>query len=179
MTSRPIIKVCGMRETENIREVEALGIDWLGMIFWPKSKRYVATPPSYLPTDVKKVGVYTTTNWTSSSCMVVSIPSSFATSVTLVAVFLPSRSSRHSTSPRSMIFYSRSPMPVSQTISSSTQKERWWAAMVSNSTGAYSSTTTVPRPIFSVAASVPKTPNEYIHSSTTITSVTAFWNTGS
>ena len=40
MTSRPIIKVCGMRETENIREVEALGIDWLGMIFWPKSKRY-------------------------------------------------------------------------------------------------------------------------------------------
>ena len=35
MTSRPIIKVCGMRETENIREVEALGIDWLGMIFWP------------------------------------------------------------------------------------------------------------------------------------------------
>ena len=58
MTSRPIIKVCGMRETENIREVEALGIDWLGMIFWPKSKRYVATPPSYLPTDVKKVGVF-------------------------------------------------------------------------------------------------------------------------
>ena len=185
MTSRPIIKVCGMRETENIREVEALGIDWLGMIFWPKSKRYVATPPSYLPTDVKKVGVGVSSDTGSCAIFMISrtlsgvIPSSFATSVTLVAVFLPSRSSRHSTSPRSMIFYSRSPMPVSQTISSSTQKERWWAAMVSNSTGAYSSTTTVPRPIFSVAASVPKTPNEYIHSSTTITSVTAFWNTGS
>ena len=53
-----IIKVCGMREAENIREVTKLGIDWLGMIFWPKSKRYVAEPPSYLPSQVKKVGVF-------------------------------------------------------------------------------------------------------------------------
>ena len=47
-----------MREAENIREVTKLGIDWLGMIFWPKSKRYVAEPPSYLPSQVKKVGVF-------------------------------------------------------------------------------------------------------------------------
>lgn len=53
-----IIKVCGMREAENIREVEALGIDLMGFIFWPKSKRYVAEPPQYLPTQVKKVGVF-------------------------------------------------------------------------------------------------------------------------
>ena len=36
-----IIKVCGMRDVENIREVEALGIDLMGFIFWPKSSRYV------------------------------------------------------------------------------------------------------------------------------------------
>ena len=53
-----IIKVCGMREADNIREVEALGIDLMGFIFWPKSKRYVSEPPSYLPTKVKKVGVF-------------------------------------------------------------------------------------------------------------------------
>lgn len=53
-----IIKVCGMREAENIREVEALGIDLMGFIFWPKSKRYVAEPPQYLPTQVRKVGVF-------------------------------------------------------------------------------------------------------------------------
>jgi len=53
-----IIKVCGMREAQNIREVESLGIDWIGMIFWPKSKRYVINKPSYLPKEVKKVGVF-------------------------------------------------------------------------------------------------------------------------
>ena len=53
-----IIKVCGMREAENIREVEALGIDWLGFIFWPKSSRYVSERPTYLPTKCKRVGVF-------------------------------------------------------------------------------------------------------------------------
>ena len=55
---RPIIKVCGMREAENIREVEALGIDLMGFIFWPKSSRYVSERPSYLPTNCKRVGVF-------------------------------------------------------------------------------------------------------------------------
>ena len=53
-----IVKVCGMRDAENIRQLEALGIDWMGMIFWPKSKRYVSTPPAYLPQHVRKVGVF-------------------------------------------------------------------------------------------------------------------------
>lgn len=53
-----ITKVCGMRDAHNIRDVEALGIDWIGMIFWPKSKRYVAEVPSYLPEHLKKVGVF-------------------------------------------------------------------------------------------------------------------------
>ena len=57
-----IIKVCGMRESENIREVEALGIDLMGFIFWPKSSRYVSERPSYLPTKCKRVGVFVDAN---------------------------------------------------------------------------------------------------------------------
>jgi phosphoribosylanthranilate isomerase len=53
-----IIKVCGMRDAENIREVEALGIDLMGFIFWPKSSRYVSERPTYLPTHCKRVGVF-------------------------------------------------------------------------------------------------------------------------
>lgn len=47
-----------MRDAQNIRDVESLGVDWIGMIFWPKSKRYVAEVPSYLPEHMKKVGVF-------------------------------------------------------------------------------------------------------------------------
>ena len=53
-----VIKVCGMREAENIREVEALDIDLMGFIFWPKSSRYVNERPAYLPTQCKRVGVF-------------------------------------------------------------------------------------------------------------------------
>ena len=53
-----IIKVCGMREADNIRDVEALGIDMMGFIFWPKSSRYVSQHPDYLPKRVKRVGVF-------------------------------------------------------------------------------------------------------------------------
>ena len=53
-----LIKVCGMRDEENIRQVEALGIDLMGFIFWPRSSRYVAERPSYLPTRCKRVGVF-------------------------------------------------------------------------------------------------------------------------
>ncbi len=47
-----------MRDPENIRAVEALGIQWMGFIFWPGSKRYVSERPSYLPTKCKRVGVF-------------------------------------------------------------------------------------------------------------------------
>ena len=53
-----MIKVCGMRESENIRKVEALGIDLMGFIFWPKSSRNVNERPAYLPTHSKRVGVF-------------------------------------------------------------------------------------------------------------------------
>ena len=53
-----IIKVCGMREAKNIRQVDALGIDWMGFIFYEKSKRHVSHVPSILPTHAKAFGVF-------------------------------------------------------------------------------------------------------------------------
>ena len=52
-----IIKVCGMRDAENIRAAESLGIDWMGFICWPKSPRNVEARPSYLP-QCKRIGVF-------------------------------------------------------------------------------------------------------------------------
>lgn len=40
-----LIKVCGMREPDNICAVKALGINLMGLIFWPKSPRYVSSIP--------------------------------------------------------------------------------------------------------------------------------------
>lgn len=53
-----IIKVCGMREPENIRAVEQAGADWMGFIFFPRSARYVDLCPDYLPERCKRVGVF-------------------------------------------------------------------------------------------------------------------------
>ena len=36
-----IIKVCGMRDANNINDVSNLSINWMGFIFYPKSPRYV------------------------------------------------------------------------------------------------------------------------------------------
>ena len=36
-----LIKVCGMRDAQNIHEVAALGVNLIGLIFYPKSPRYV------------------------------------------------------------------------------------------------------------------------------------------
>jgi len=53
-----IIKVCGMRDEVNIQEVERLNIDWMGFIFHPGSTRYVGSKLNYIPSNVKKVGVF-------------------------------------------------------------------------------------------------------------------------
>ena len=57
-----IIKVCGMRDPDNIRAVEELLTEfstaWMGFIFWPPSKRYVSERPAYLPEHCKRVGVF-------------------------------------------------------------------------------------------------------------------------
>ena len=41
-----IIKVCGMRDGENIRQVAELGVDWIGMVFWDQSPRNVTMIPT-------------------------------------------------------------------------------------------------------------------------------------
>jgi phosphoribosylanthranilate isomerase len=41
-----IIKVCGLRESENINAVSELGVDIIGLIFYPKSPRYVSMVPA-------------------------------------------------------------------------------------------------------------------------------------
>ncbi len=57
------IKVCGMRDPENISGVVAARPDFIGFIFYPKSKRFVGFEPSLeiqaVVSDlVKKVGVF-------------------------------------------------------------------------------------------------------------------------
>ena len=53
-----IVKVCGMREPENIRAVEQTGADWMGFICYEGSSRYVADLPRYLPRQAKRVGIF-------------------------------------------------------------------------------------------------------------------------
>ena len=52
-----VIKVCGMRDAQNIREVSQLGVDMIGMVFYPKSPRYVEMQSSHagiIPDYVKE-----------------------------------------------------------------------------------------------------------------------------
>lgn len=59
MINDKIIKVCGMREADNIREVEDIhGVDMLGFIFYSKSPRFVNVIPDYLPEKAHRVGVF-------------------------------------------------------------------------------------------------------------------------
>lgn len=53
-----IIKVCGMREPENIRAIEQAGADWMGFIFFPQSARYVSHRPEYLPEQCHRIGIF-------------------------------------------------------------------------------------------------------------------------
>lgn len=63
MENRLKIKVCGMREAENLEQVCALGPDYVGYIFYPESKRFVGLGPDPAlfkipPPDITKVGVF-------------------------------------------------------------------------------------------------------------------------
>lgn len=42
-----LIKVCGMRDPENVTQVSQLDIDLMGFIFYPKSSRYVQQVPMH------------------------------------------------------------------------------------------------------------------------------------
>ena len=53
------IKVCGMRDKENIESLIALKPDFMGFIFYDKSKRFVTDFPKVkIPSAIKKVGVF-------------------------------------------------------------------------------------------------------------------------
>jgi len=57
------LKVCGMRETDNIREVLALQPDYMGFIFYEKSSRFVGEELEEellksFPHTTRKVGVF-------------------------------------------------------------------------------------------------------------------------
>jgi phosphoribosylanthranilate isomerase len=54
------VKVCGIREPENIKEVASLVPDYLGFIFYPESPRYVGDHFQIPEIDksIKKVGVF-------------------------------------------------------------------------------------------------------------------------
>ena len=55
------LKVCGMREADNIQSVGELQPDFIGFIFYKGSPRYVTEDfklPSDLPSSIKKVGVF-------------------------------------------------------------------------------------------------------------------------
>lgn len=47
-----------MRDSENIRAVEKTNADLMGFIFHPKSPRFVASLPEYMPKKQKRVGVF-------------------------------------------------------------------------------------------------------------------------
>ncbi|RIV18269.1 phosphoribosylanthranilate isomerase [Fibrisoma montanum] len=57
------IKVCGLRDAENIKEIAALGPDFIGFIFYDQSPRFVgegldADVVKALPRSIRKVGVF-------------------------------------------------------------------------------------------------------------------------
>lgn len=56
------LKVCGMRERDNIKGVVELSPDFMGFIFYPKSSRYAGemdpSMMSLIPPSIAKVGVF-------------------------------------------------------------------------------------------------------------------------
>lgn len=52
-----VVKVCGMRDGDNIRMVEQACPDMMGFICWQGSRRNVSTRPAHLPA-CKRVGVF-------------------------------------------------------------------------------------------------------------------------
>ena len=59
MERKRIIKVCGMTDASNIRQVAETGVDWIGMIFWQPSSRCCHDPgvAQTIPEGIQRVGV--------------------------------------------------------------------------------------------------------------------------
>lgn len=60
MERKRIIKVCGMTDASNIRQVAETGVDWIGMIFWQPSSRCCHDPgvAQTIPEGIQRVGVF-------------------------------------------------------------------------------------------------------------------------
>ncbi len=56
------LKVCGMKYSQNITEIESLFPDLMGFIFYEKSKRFFNLPEINLNNKVKRVGVFVNEN---------------------------------------------------------------------------------------------------------------------
>jgi len=56
------LKICGMKYQENSEEIASLQPDYLGFIFYKKSKRYFDGEIPDLPKSIKKVGVFVDEN---------------------------------------------------------------------------------------------------------------------
>ena len=61
-----LIKICGLREPENIREIAALQPDYMGFIFYQNSPRFAKNLDvgllNALPASIKKAGVFVNEN---------------------------------------------------------------------------------------------------------------------
>lgn len=60
---KPLIKVCGMRDSKNVKALAELNPDFMGFIFYAKSKRFAEDVLDKkvladLPSEIKKVGVF-------------------------------------------------------------------------------------------------------------------------
>ncbi len=53
-----IVKVCGMRQSDNIADVVALGVDMIGFIFYPPSPRWAGESEAVVTEGVDRVGVF-------------------------------------------------------------------------------------------------------------------------
>lgn len=57
------LKICGMKDPTNILEVSQLLPDYMGFIFYEKSKRYFNGVLPKMPQSIKKVGVFVDENY--------------------------------------------------------------------------------------------------------------------
>ena len=56
------LKICGMKESNNIKSIENIEPDYMGFIFWEDSPRYIKDKIPLLKNTIKKTGVFVDSN---------------------------------------------------------------------------------------------------------------------